>query len=510
MPITGTGERSRKLLTLSGLFLLVFSIVALSGPGRIDIVDGQARFEVAKSLALHGDVVVRNPDVWFSVFPGRNGQSYSNYRFPHSVIGALAIVASDLTGPARDARRHFFFVLTSAVAAAALACVYFVWFTRRGLSLRRALFWSLAGILCTPSWYYGTSTFDEIFAALAVTGALAYGLIRGPSRSRRAAFVTGLLFGLAINVKQPVAVFVLPAIMAFDAADASRRTRVTTALMLGAGLACGIAAYMGYDLYKFPPGTKALHAELLKKYLLPYPGHFWWGLAVLSISPGAGIIWYCPSFLLPLEGLRHQGAANSRIALAFAASGLVFFGFIASLSFCKGDPGWGPRYLTPLYAAFWLFAPDGARRFRLRETIALLTLGFVVQTLALSVDPERLHLERGLPSIFGALYPVLYFDARVSGLLNRPREIVQIWGVRHQRVERFSWSDPATAGPQLVTPKEIGPDAIYRFARFTTFRPWWSSHESMPVAERPVSIAWAVTVFGLLMLAGVGLMSARE
>jgi hypothetical protein len=220
------------------------------------------------------------------------------------------------------------------------------------------------------------------------------------------------------------------------------------------------------------------------------------------------MLWYCPSVLLGLEGIRRERAANSRIVHAFAASSLVFFGFIASLSFFKGDPAWGPRYLTSLYAAFWLFAPDGARRVRLPETVVLLTLGFVVQILALSVDPERLPLERRLPTTFGAQYPVLYFDTRLAGLLNRPREIVEIWRLRNQRVERFSWSDPATAGPQIVTWGELGSDPVHRFARFTTFRPWWTNSQYMPAHERPMSFSWMATVLGVALLGGVGLVSA--
>jgi hypothetical protein len=312
-----------------------------------------------------------------------------------------------------------------------------------------------------------------------------------------------LLFGLAFNVKQPLGVFVLPAIVALDPPEVPRKERLTTLLLIGGGLAIGIAAYLAYDLYKFPPGTKALHAELLKKYLLPYPGHFWWGLAALIISPAAGIVWYCPPFLLAVEGLRRRLASDRRVALALVGSGLIFFLFIASLSFFKGDPGWGPRYLTPLYAVLWLFAPDGAARLRRRETAALLTLGLVVQLLALSVDPERLHFERRLPSTFGSLFPILYFDARMAGLLNRPREIANLWQLRHERFERFSWSDPATAGPRLVTGGELGSNAVHLFGRFNTFRPWWISHWSMPASERPISIWSGIAVLALFLMAGV-------
>src|SRR5690349_7728948 len=60
-------------VALTGQFLLVFGVVALTGPGRIDIVDGQTRYAVACSLVEHGDSVIRDPDVWFRVHEGRNG-----------------------------------------------------------------------------------------------------------------------------------------------------------------------------------------------------------------------------------------------------------------------------------------------------------------------------------------------------------------------------------------------------------------------------------------------------
>jgi len=111
--------------------------------------------------------------------------------------------------------------------------------------------------------------------------------------------------------------------------------------------------------------------------------------------------------------------------------------------------------------------------------------------------------------MFGAYYPGLYFDTRLAGLLNRPREIVGIWRLRNLPVERFSWSDPATAGPQIITSdEELGSDPIQRFGRFTTFRPWWTSYQSMADDERPVSLPWTATVLGVALLGGVGLVRA--
>src|SRR5947209_18579302 len=83
-PLPGTCPPARWIIALCGQFLFVFSLVALSGPGRIDIVDGQTRFEVARSLVEHGDSIIRDRDVWMHVYVGRNGDSYTSYRFPQT------------------------------------------------------------------------------------------------------------------------------------------------------------------------------------------------------------------------------------------------------------------------------------------------------------------------------------------------------------------------------------------------------------------------------------------
>src|SRR3954454_813583 len=139
-------------LALAGQFVFVFAAVALSGPGRIDIVDGQTRYEVARSLVEHGDSHVRDQEVTFWVFPGRGGERYTPYRFPQSVLGTGAIALADATGPVNEGRRHFFFTLTSAFACALLPVGYALWFRRVGLAPGAALLWALGGVFCTPSW----------------------------------------------------------------------------------------------------------------------------------------------------------------------------------------------------------------------------------------------------------------------------------------------------------------------------------------------------------------------
>jgi hypothetical protein len=501
MAVESTSRTPAQLLAAFGIFLVVFSTVALSGPGRIDIVDGQARFEVAKSIALFGDAVVRNRELWFSVFPGRDGQLYSYYRLPHSLIGALAVAGSDLTGPDHDARRHFFFVLTSAAAAAALAVCYFLWFAER-LPRRSAVMWALGGIFCTPSWYYGTSTFDDIFAALAVTGAIVYSVRARTSSGRFSAMVAGLWFGLAFNVKEPLGAFALAGLAAIDNPLDPPRRRLRRAAALVTGLAIGVAAYVAFDLYKFPPGTKAQHAELLAKYFPPFPGNPLWGVAVLTLSPTAGMFWYCPSVVLSIAGLRRWLKTDHRMGTAIAVSCLIFFAFIASISFAKGDPAWGPRYLTPLFAVLWLFAPVGAARFGRIQTGALLLLAVTVQMLALSVDPERLYVDRRLPPTYGAVFPGLNFDIRNAHLVQRPREIYEIWQARSDQGLNFSPFNVPTSAPAVISWTTLGHESVLQYKVLNAFRPWWSSYRYIPSSERGVSILPTVTVLAGALLAG--------
>jgi hypothetical protein len=509
MPVISTSLKARAaaLGTVAGLFLSVFSVVALSGPGRIDISDGQTRYEVSRSLVDHGDSVIRNSAVWFNVFPGRDGQPYTFYRWPQSALGVLAVVAADVGGMSEE-RRHFFFALTSAAAAALLACVYLVWFRRGGLSQKHALFWAAAGIFCTPSWFYGTSTYDDILGALAVTAAIAVAGWRQGSGSHASGLCAGLLLGVAFNCKQPLAAFGLAVMACADDMRLSRAQRTARAMTIGVGLLLGIASYIAYDLWKFPPEVRAAHGPLLERYVRTFPGNPVIALAALALSPAAGVLWYCPVLPLTVQGLLQLAREHRRFVMAIVASIAVFLCVICSMSTFKGDSAWGPRYMTPVFAVLWLFAPNGAARWRIRDAAAVMAMGFLVQAAALTADPDRLYIQRRLPSVYGALAPVLYFDPANSHLLNRPREIFEIWKARDDPGERFNVSASPTAVARLLKASELGPEAVTKYKVFNSFRPWWANQWYLPASQRPVSLVTAVVVLVGIFLVGMGLLTA--
>jgi hypothetical protein len=496
------------LWSLASLSLLVLSIVALSGPGRLDIDDGEARYEVAKAIAVRGEISVERADFWWTMIPGRGGRVYSAYRLPHSLLGAPAIWLADLTGPHSEARRRFFFSLLGAVAAGGLAVLYAVWFRWQGHSARSAIAWALGGVLANPSWYYATSTFDDILGTFFGVAAILAGR-RAASGGRAAAIASGTLLAVAFHCKQPLGIFVLIVCGAVWGMPQPRRERLARILCVLVPLGLGYGVYRALDWYRFPPETQAEMAKILAKVIPVHPGDPIANVASLAVSPGTALLLYCPPALLGLVGL---GALKREARWSFwgwVGALSIFTGFLCSLSIVKGDMAWGPRYFTPIFGALWLLAPPGARRLSPRSSRLLVGAGVLVQLLALRVDPIRLYAERAVPVAFYFDAPWSYFDPKLSHLLNRPREIAEILADPGPKRPRFSPSAEATsflwsrANIELASGRAL----LERYGVFRSLRPWWSSHRWMPSAERPVDLRWtlilqlSMTVVGAVLLA---------
>jgi hypothetical protein len=466
----------------------------------MDIIDGQPRYEVARSLVDHGDVRVRDPDVKFCVFPGRHGQRYCLYRLPQSLLGVPALLLADATGPIQESRRQFFFVLTSAFAAGVLAVAYALWFRRLGHSPRSATGWALAGIFCTPCWFYSTSIFDDILGTTAVVAALTLAWHGRGRHPRLFAMLAGLTIGAAFQCKQPLAIFVVPVLAVFAAQPRTTR-RACVGLVLG-GLVLGVVGYAAYEWYKFPPGSTAEHARLLEQYVPAWPGTPLTAVVVLLVSPAAGVFWYCPTLVLGLAGVPAWWRQHRLFVLAILIACIGFTAFICSLTFFKGDLSWGPRYLTPVFAVLWLFVPAAARTPARWQTAAVLSLGVMVQLLGLSVDFHRLYVELRLPSGFYYGHPELYFYPQGAHLVNRPREI---WEILHsvEAPAAYSPNVLATAATPCPEQFERGPEAIRHYRFLNSFRPWWASMTFLPPQDRPVDLFRTASL--LLLLTGCGL-----
>jgi hypothetical protein len=175
----------------------------------------------------------------------------------------------------------------------------------------------------------------------------------------------------------------------------------------------------------------------------------------------------------------------------------------------KGDPTWGPRYLTPVFAVLWLYAPAGAKRLGRGRTRFLLAAGLVVQLLGLSIDPHRLYVERKLPSAFYLDSPWHYFRLPFAHLPNRPREIAEAWAA--DPAPEFTPAPSPTFAVPIIDPPHLpekGSGVVYRYQVWRGFRPWWASFPHLPAGERPVDLGRTAGLFGLLAAAGVAAVAA--
>jgi hypothetical protein len=541
----------RWFIGLVGLFVLVFAIAALCGPGRIDTVDAQTRYEVARSLVEHGDSIIRDKGAWFNVYQGRNGDQYTLYRFPQSGLGVAAILAADATAPevpgaAREMRRHFSFLLTGAFCGAVLAVVYAVWFRHLGHSAGASLGWALAGILCTPCWFYSCTTFDDIVGTSAIVLAIAaawMGKRRAPLSS---ASVAGIALAWAVNAKQPLGIFAFVVLAAMYRPELGFRRQLLPWAVTLFWLVAGCVACVVYERYKFPPGTSDPNAEFVKNYGDIYTPNPLPGLASFALSPACGIFLYCPTLYLALRGWWSWREKERVFCGCAAAASLLFMVFLSFVTFFKGEHGWGPRYLTPMFAIWWVFVPSAVQRVRVFVLRGVLALGVIVQLLALTVDPTRLFLMTPVQLDYFLYDPWLTFDPQLSHLLQRPREIAEIVSAHDPEPEfapatltthagglhelqacfaaqMIASSLSLTASPihpalQFTANYALGAQATvrrlpdiyqqlgHRYHIYNSLRPWCLSQRVLPAEARPVDHEHTLLLLLALCAAGVAMM----
>src|SRR5262245_33050467 len=118
--------RSHGTATAAGLFLLVAAVYSLASPGRIDMIDGQYRFEVARNIVRNRSTQVRDPFLTAAA-PGLTGR-YAPYGLSGSVVGVPLILLARVTGRPTLNREQFFFAFTSPLFGAATAALLFAFY----------------------------------------------------------------------------------------------------------------------------------------------------------------------------------------------------------------------------------------------------------------------------------------------------------------------------------------------------------------------------------------------
>jgi len=497
---TPAAARSQRHNLVAGAFIVFLAIYALSGPGRIDILDGQYRFDVSRSLVEIGSPVVR--DSFLSARRGLDRARYSSYSPAASVV-ALPLVWVGLTFGGHDGElARFLFSFTSAGFAAATLALLLNWWLRLGVPARKALAWTAVVGLATLLWPQATSTFDQAQHAFFVLAAAYAGTCASEGRrSTIWALLSGLLAGILVLYQPPYLVLALP--LALSLLGTTRPIRLRPALPRLALFAAPFALCAGaaclYNVARFGSATDTG----------AWPGHPVWGNALfgipgLLVSPGKGVLWYSPVIVLQLWALRALWRGKPVIALTVIAMVYVHFAFISSLSFYGGDWAWGPRYLvttTPLLALGLPFLQlGGARRWIARTLVGV---GLLVQVAGLTMDHQGFFFAHALPAWFW-LDPTANF--RQSQLAYRAVELLDLFaGVKPNSVVPFRPGPYPTQHTYYIlsTYPPFSPVWMRSFPVFYLPRPWplWMPH--LPAGQRPVPPVPAAALLTLMGAAGV-------
>jgi hypothetical protein len=159
-------------------------------------------------------------------------------------------------------------------------------------------------------------------------------------------------------------------------------------------VAIGFALYAAFNVIRF---GNPLDFGISSPFHVSY---FPSGVAGLLVSPGYGLLWYCPPVVLAIFGFRKALGNRTFEALAIGAVFLAFLFLHSFLWFWYAAWSWGPRYLVPTVPG--LCALTGLLEGNLRKgLIALTLLGFVVNAPTVFCFYERYYaelLERGVPT----------------------------------------------------------------------------------------------------------------
>lgn len=558
-PIEGTEsfsanvEGSRSSIWIAcGIFLVVLGIYSLSGPGRIDIIDGQARFDVAYNWLVAGRPIMRDSLIGpLMSVPGRNGLHYSYYGAPASIFAMPLVWLGLYTSAPAIQPSQFLFSLTSSIIGAGVAPILFLFYLELGVTRRKAFAWTMVSSFATLVWPISTSTFDNAQHAFFALAAVYFGFLSARRKSVRFAVWGGLMGGILV-LYQEYFLLIIPAlalttldwkfgdgseilppgtkskpIVSRVAGTTKRATHRVMAWVRSAwegpgearssclryclfliAVALGVILSLVYNNLRFGSWLHDGKVTFAAERNYPLWGNPVAGLLTLLVSPGKSVLLYSPPLILGFLGIARLRRRNPGLVTVIAAASLILVLFISCISFAGGDWCWGPRYLTPLLP-LWALAMPFAAGFRVRRDLALaiIGVGFLVQILALSVENQRFFFQRGLNDFFWA--EDRWFYLKHSALLARVPETASLKDGAPATADLFS-STPLLAtyaplGPPPTVPRRMTPVWIRHFQIFYLPRPWplWMSY--LPRARRPIPVGpWLAGLLGLTAL-GTGL-----
>lgn len=535
----------------TGIFLLVLATYVLSSPGRIDIIDGQARFDVAYNWLHAGQPLLTDSWIkpWMSV-PGRHQLPYSYYGAPASVLPMPLLALGALYD--RDmgvGASQFLFSLTSPMLGAAISMLLFLFYIELGVSVRSAFCWALISAFATMVWPLSNSTFDNAQHAFFALCSCYLGFLSSRRNSHMLAMVGGLVASVLI-LYQEYFLIVIPALAmstirwtpanrsrvesepsnqsrlrrpilslrtyihelfdflksALNAPGEARSSCGRFALLSFTAVMVGLALSLWFNDLRFGSLLHDGKLQFRSQRGFPMFGNPVAGFATLLLSPGKSIFLYSPTLAIAVMGMRRLFRQQRTLALGVCSASLALVLFLSCISFAGGDWCWGPRYLVLLLPLWALAFPFVSGTIKLRKLVPVIVVAsFAVQLMAVSVENQRFFFERGLKDFFWAEDPWFYF--KHSALLARVGETISLKDGPPPTAEFFNsipapnWYTYTILGPNPKLPRKMSPIWMTSFKIFYLPKPWPLWMATVDPESRPINLqAWLCGLLGIVII----------
>jgi hypothetical protein len=418
LAMLGSAQRRR---LLSSLFLFVASVYVLTSSGTVTTIDVRTEIAVAHSLITAGNM---GADVTQNTRRGVDGRSYSD----HGVGASVLLIPAALANGGRTTYRGEFVAALVGVLFATLSVVVLAALLLDiGLDAATAVVGSLVFAFATLQWPYAHDVFDVVLAQFFGLLAL-FSLRRFLERGKRSDIVlSGCAAGAAVLVRYSSGILLLP--LAGYIVSRSRDqgwnvvSRRLATWMLPAVGAVSILLALNWIRFGNPlqlglPLPATAYQQSLPQAAVAALG--------LLVSPGKGVLLFCPVFLLAGFGFRDLLQRDRALAWTTAATVALTVAFYARLTFWHGDWAWGPRYLVPVLPllALWvapLFQRGAAGTSPLLRIAlpALVAAGALISASAIAVSYAQvlavISIDAGPPDATVA-DPGYYFTPRFSQL----------------------------------------------------------------------------------------------
>jgi hypothetical protein len=438
-------------------------------PPGIYSIDGYSMLAVADSLVTH-----HNVDVPAGLgIPGKGGLIYSSWYPLQSVLAVPVVVgalkaSSVLHVPAHYVESLSVTVLPALYTALTVSIVYLL-----ALSLGSAEIGAwLAAItyaFSTIALVYTRDFFADPLLALLVAFGLLLAFRQGAS------WMILSVTALAVLAK-PTGIILGPVLSVYLL---WKTRRFWLSLLPGIGSAVGLALYFLYNSYRFGNFRTFGQPWAFSIKFVPQ------GVAGFLISPGEGLIWFCPCVILSVVALSQIKTRRLEewTIVTLAATSLLLHSLWLSWA---GGWSWGPRLLLPVLPG--LVALTGVLSNGWRKVVLLSAIiGFLLSAPNLVSFYTR---------YFSEAYEQKVSEADLMWLPSRS-PLLHAWPAAYRQIQEARRSD---VHDLLAQRTEVPASKISNSRALRIVAVWWWL---LPVVH--ISRMWGVFVSAFLTLCGIRL-----